>query len=264
MEIIKDFLTPNEYSRPTTKRSRTTKLAIHYVGNSGSSAKGNRNYFESLKDKKVYASSHYLIGLQGEIIQCIPEDEIAYTTYDANYYSIGVECCHPKDDGVFAKATYDSAVWLFADMCKRYKLNPFTDIIRHYDVPKSNGWRKPCPKWFVDSPQAFEQFKRDVANAMKPQHQLMKIKVNVFGEIRIVDAVFMNGSNYCKLRDLQCPQLQVGYQNGTIFVNGQGFKPVDTIVIDGNNFVKLQELNKINNIRIMYDDMNKMPVITGR
>ncbi|MGL4914282.1 MAG: N-acetylmuramoyl-L-alanine amidase [Romboutsia sp.] len=162
MKIDKQLLTVNKYSRPGTKRSKTTKVAWHYVGNAGSSAQANRNYFNNLANtKKTYASSHYIIGLNGEIIYCVPEGEIAYTTNDANSYSIGIEMCHPDNSGKFNTNTYNSAVELGVDLCKRYKLNPLKDFIRHYDVTK-----KICPKYWVDKPSEWEKFKKDVYNKL--------------------------------------------------------------------------------------------------
>lgn len=173
MNIIQKFHTPNKYSRPGTIRSKTTKIVIHYVGNAGSSANGNWSYFESLKAGKtyktkngqlayMYASAHYIIGLQGEIIYAVPEKEIAYTSNSANAYSIGIECCHPLWDGKFTDATYNSLVELCADLCERYGLNPLTDIIRHYEITQ-----KICPKWFVDHPEEFNIFRNKVSDFMK-------------------------------------------------------------------------------------------------
>ena len=83
-----DFLTVNPYSRPGTKREHVRDIVIHYVANPGTSAKQNRNYFEGLKDqsgsKTVSASSHYIIGSDGTILQCIPLDEVAYGNYPRN------------------------------------------------------------------------------------------------------------------------------------------------------------------------------------
>lgn len=154
MNIITNFLTINKYSRPGTKRSKTTKIAWHYVANPGSSAAANRNYFQN---GKVYASSHYIVGLKGEILYIVADDEIAYTTNSANNYSIGIECCHPTSDGHYNDATYNSMVELGAYLCKKYNLDPIDDMIRHYDIT-----RKICPKWFVDYPSAWIKFKNDV------------------------------------------------------------------------------------------------------
>ncbi len=80
MKIQQMLLTPSKYNR-TQRKIKPTTIAWHYVGNPNTSALANRNYFESLKSgelnskgKVTYASSHFIIGLKGEILQLIPED----------------------------------------------------------------------------------------------------------------------------------------------------------------------------------------------
>ena len=157
MEIKKVLLTPSKYNRPQTK-IKPTALAWHYVGNPNTSAMANRNYFESLKSGKknskgnyIYASSHFIIGLEGEILQLIPENEKSFCTNQANSYTISIECCHPDSTGKFTEATYNSMVWLGKYLMKKHNIK---NNIRHYDVTK-----KCCPKWFVDNPSEWTKFK---------------------------------------------------------------------------------------------------------
>ncbi len=75
---------------------RVTDIAIHYVGNPGTSAQANRNYFAQ-PDAQV--SAHFLIGLEGEIIQCIPLNEKSSATNDRNRDTISIEVCHPRRHG---------------------------------------------------------------------------------------------------------------------------------------------------------------------
>ena len=169
MQIKEALLTVSNYNRPGTKRTNTTAIACHYIGNPGSSAQANRNWFESLKNGTgTKASCHYIIGLQGEILRLIPEDEISWCTNSANSYTISIEACHPDSTGKFTDATYKSYVELCADLCSRWGLDPeHGGLIRHHDVTG-----KVCPKWFVDSPAAWTQFKRDVAAAMSPSYEI--------------------------------------------------------------------------------------------
>lgn len=75
------LLSVNPYSRPGTKLEKVNGIVVHYVGNPGTSAQANRNYFESLKDSQATsASSHYIIDIKGGIIQCIPTSEWAYAS----------------------------------------------------------------------------------------------------------------------------------------------------------------------------------------
>lgn len=151
------FLTPNEYSRPQTKLRKVKGIVVHYTGNPGSTAKGNRDYFESLKDTHTTsASSHFVVGLDGEVIQCLPLEEISYASNQRNKDTISIECCHPDENGKFTKETYDSLVQLVAWLCGEYNLKQ-NDIIRHYDVTG-----KICPKYYVENEEAWEQFKSDV------------------------------------------------------------------------------------------------------
>lgn len=174
MKIQQMFLTPNKYSRPQTKLAKTgIKLAVHYVGNPNTTALANHNYFENLKDQipdstnkwclkadgsylmynnqKValrWVSSHFVVGLSGEIIQNLPLDEMSYCTNQANGYTISIECCHSDTTGKFTEATEQSLVELCAYLCKLYGLDPTKDIIRHYDVTG-----KQCP--FYWSPTVY-------------------------------------------------------------------------------------------------------------
>lgn len=165
MNIDKQYITVSSYNRPGTRRDRTVAVACHYVGNPGTSAQANRDYFESLRiTRATKASCHYIIGLSGEIIQLIPEEEVSWCTNQANSYTISIEACHPDATGKFTDATYQSYVALAADICKRWGLDPQAGgLIRHHDVTG-----KICPKYWVEHPDAWEQFKEDVAETMAP------------------------------------------------------------------------------------------------
>lgn len=156
-----DFLTVNPYSRPGTKREHVRDIVIHYVANPGTSAKQNRNYFEGLKDqsgsKTVSASSHYIIGPDGTILQCIPLDEVAYGNYPRNDDTVSIECCHPDSDGRFTDATIKSLIRLTGWLCRELSLNE-KHIIRHYDVSGKN-----CPKYYVEHQDAWRTLKKKLA-----------------------------------------------------------------------------------------------------
>ena len=156
MEIAKMLLTVNPYSRPGIMRGVTSKIAVHYVGNPGTSALANRNYFNSLaKNHSRYVSSNYIIGIDGEVIECVPPDEIAYCTNQANAYSVSIECCHPDATGKFTGETETSLAELCVYLLKKYGLTA-DDIIRHYDVTG-----KQCPLYW--SPTKYQP--AEVANA---------------------------------------------------------------------------------------------------
>ncbi len=161
-----DFIEPNPYSRPGTEMKRADGIVVHYVANPGTTAKQNLNYFDSLKnqtgDKKISASSHFMIGLEGEILQGIPIYEVAYaTSKEKNVDTVSIECCHPDETGKFNEATYDSLVKLTAWLCRNLGLTE-KDVIRHYDATG-----KDCPRYFVAHEDAWKKFLSDVKTARK-------------------------------------------------------------------------------------------------
>lgn len=159
------LLTPNPYSRPQTPLEEVKGIVVHYVANPCTTAKENRNYFEQLKNQTgedtTSVSSHFVIGLEGEIVQCVPMYEVAYASNNRNSDTISIECCHPDESGKFYDSTYQSLVGLCAYLCSEFDLNP-EDVIRHYDVTG-----KICPKYFVDHPEEWETFHEDVKKAIR-------------------------------------------------------------------------------------------------
>lgn len=155
------YITPSEYSRPGDTLTEVNNIVVHYLGNPGTTGQENRDYFDSLAySGEEYASTHFVIGLEGEIIQLIPLDEISYCSNDRNYDTVAIECCHPDESGVFTDATYESLVLLTAWLCEYFELD-YTDVIRHYDVTG-----KICPRAFVENADYYYSFKTDVANTM--------------------------------------------------------------------------------------------------
>ena len=161
-EMDVQLLTVNEYSRPGTKTGRIHNIVIHYTANPGSTAMQNRDYFEGLKENHLTkASSQFVVGIDGEIVQCVPTWEVAYASNNRNGDTVSIETCHPKEDGKYTKETYHSLVELTAWLCKKFDLNE-DDVIRHYDVTG-----KICPKYFVENEGAWKQFKEDVKKQLK-------------------------------------------------------------------------------------------------
>ncbi len=155
-----DYLTVNQWSRPGTPLEEIRGVVIHYVGNPGTAARANRNYFESLSSgaEGTYASSHFIVGLEGEVVQCVPLTEETYASNGRNGDTVSIEVCHPDDTGEFSPVTYDRTVELTAWLCRTFRLDAETDVIRHYDVTG-----KECPRYYVENPEAWSRFRADVA-----------------------------------------------------------------------------------------------------
>ena len=182
MQIIHDFLTKNEYSRPGKKLQKVLAIVIHWTANPSANAKENRDFFENKKTgMSGYGSAHYIIDQSGVIIAAVPENEVAYhcgsdkadpasgriytdearrrfgkyasVNNSPNNCTIGVELC-PKDAaGNFTDETINAAVELCADICRRYNL-PAQAVTTHHDVV---GWKN-CPKLWTEKPQLLTAF----------------------------------------------------------------------------------------------------------
>lgn len=133
-------------------------IVIHYVGNPGSTAQQNHDFYESSQSS---VSSHFIVGLEGEIIQCIPLNEMSAASNWRNNDTISIEVCHPDDTGKFNEKTYQSLVRLTAWLEKICNLKE-EHIIRHYDITG-----KECPRYYVRNEKQWLKFKEDVAEYRK-------------------------------------------------------------------------------------------------
>ena len=145
-------------SRRGEKLEDIQNIVIHYVANPGSSAQANHDWYAN-PDSEV--SSHFLIGLEGEVIQCIPLDEYSSASNHRNKDTISIEVCHPDETGKFNAESYHSLVQLTAWLLEVSDLQP-EDVIRHYDITG-----KDCPRYFVSHEDAWQTFLEDVARTLE-------------------------------------------------------------------------------------------------
>lgn len=178
MELNYQPIEVNEYSRPGRKLSKVLGIVLHWVGNANQTEDEVRSYFELRKyGNHGYGSAQFIIGLEGEILQIMPEDEVAYhcgakeyTKYarakygrfasarsSPNNCTIGIELCHIGWDGFMPTDTLDSARCLCQMLIKRYNLSPL-DITTHWNLSLKEDDNGPCPKWFVEHPEDFQHF----------------------------------------------------------------------------------------------------------
>lgn len=192
LNIKDDLLSINDYSRPGRKLYEVLGIVLHYTGNAGASAKANRDFFESRKaGNDGYGSAHYIIDMDGSVIRCIPDDEVAYhcgtsqvdpmsgkvyTDFARQFFgdycinwksnspnnaSIGIELCNMDDLGHFTIETWNSAKQLTSNLLKQFNLD-INHIITH---EKTVGW-KSCPMLFHNHPEEFDRFVTEVKSIL--------------------------------------------------------------------------------------------------
>jgi N-acetylmuramoyl-L-alanine amidase len=192
MKILRQFLQPNEYSRPQKAIKEFKGIVIHWTANPNANAKQNWLFFENRKaGLGGYGSAHYIIGQDGEIIQAIPDKEIAYhvgssekdpasgkiyTDYarkkygkyainykssSPNFCTIGIELCPTDNDGNFTDATINATIELCAYLIQKHDMKT-DDITTHHDIV---GW-KDCPRLWTKRPELLDAFKLSVKDYM--------------------------------------------------------------------------------------------------
>lgn len=203
MKIQEILLTKGSNHGRTCQTLIPKGITIHYVGNPGSTAISNRNWFENGAGG-AHTSAHYIIGLNGEIIRCIPENERAMhagksygsqwneavKTNNSRY--IGIECCHPDSSGKFNNKTYASLVELVNDICNRYELDKELDIVRHFDITG-----KSCPIYYVINQAEWKQLLKDIGGF----EMITQTTININGTIKTINRILKNDTNFVSLRE---------------------------------------------------------------
>jgi len=137
-------------------------IVVHYVGNPRTTAQQNRDFYNQQESD---VCSHFVVGLEGEIIMCVPLTEKSASSNDRNRDTISIEVCHPDVTGEFTDESYQSLIKLVNWLRDSFNLS--TDhVIRHYDVTG-----KECPMYYVRNPEKWDQFKEDLTAAEQEEKE---------------------------------------------------------------------------------------------
>lgn len=198
MKITKTILTKN----PCYKAGKTIKvkgLMLHSVGCSQPSAMAFVKSWNT-ESKKVCVHG-FIDGNTGEVYQTLPWEHKAWHSGGSlNSTHIGIEMCEPdcikytsgskftcSDTAkatAIVKRTYESAVELFAYLCREYGLNPLADgiILSHsegYARGLASNHGDPEHLWKgLKLPYTMDGFRRDVKSTMNPV--IYRVQVGAF------------------------------------------------------------------------------------
>lgn len=191
MRVINKDLIIMSRGRPGRKLRECLAVVMHGSDKPNMRAKTLWEHYND-PNKKVVSSIHYIVDLNGDILRCIPEDEIAYHIWtkhnkealdiDSNrkytnwardklgfyahkieqtspdFCTISIEMCETDRAGHFTEQTYWAAVWLAADVLHRNRIGA-DRLTTHWGI---TGHRR-CPKLWCEEPRRFEKFQTDVA-----------------------------------------------------------------------------------------------------
>ena len=149
MTITDSLIPKNKYNRPGTK-STPKRICVHYTGDCGATAAQLAKYWQNVaagvfKDKPwSWTSAQYIVGLDGEVIRCIPDSEIAYAAANQNADTIHIEVCYRQKSGEFEESSIAALGELVRSLMNTYAI-PAGKVVRHYDLTG-----KLCPAYYVD------------------------------------------------------------------------------------------------------------------
>lgn len=150
MTIIDKIIKENPYNRPG-KASKPTRICVHYTGQAGTGADRLALFYANVAagmfpDKpQNWTSTQYIVGLNGEVIRIVPDNEIAYAAANKNYGTIHIEVCYKQSGGEFEQASKAALRELVQYLMTKYKI-PADKVLRHYDLTG-----KYCPYYYVDT-----------------------------------------------------------------------------------------------------------------
>lgn len=105
------------------RRNRISRITFHHIVGDAASA------IAKFQTPGVEVSATYVIGSDGQIYQCVSENDTAYcdSNPDSNSRTISIEHAGPP----YAEAMYNASATLVADLIQRYGIQDFK---RHRDV----------------------------------------------------------------------------------------------------------------------------------
>lgn len=237
MKIKETFVTKNPCYRSARKLA-VKGLMLHSVGTAQPKAEVFVKTFNNISLEKCVHG--FIDGNSGTIYQTLPWNYKAWHCGGTgNDTHIGIEMCEPStirytggssfidnDYKVSRKVvwtTYQSAVELFAYLCRLFGLDPLKDILSHAEGHKrgiASNHGDPEHVWKKYG-LTMDGFRADVKKAMEGEDvKVEKIKVFIDGKETEHEAVNVGGHWYVQLRGI-CPDM--GYN-----VTSKGRIPVLT------------------------------------
>ncbi len=161
MNIEDRLITINEMTRPGENLKKVKRIILSSTNLKNVSAVKCRNDIERFKyQAENYLSYHYIIDLAGNIVRCVPEDEISYSTnkFDIDSESISIAIVEDDENNISTES-FRVQIELIQNICESYLLNPLEDIYMIYDI---TGSRK--PRYYIDNKFKFEDLKMQISD----------------------------------------------------------------------------------------------------
>lgn len=148
MNIVEKYCTGNNRYK-AAQRYTPVGVVLHSIGTPQPKASVLWNYWQNNGSQYVV---HYMVD-DTQILHCMPDNyKCWHVGSPGNDRYIGIEMGEPRQihytsgaqftvsdlaaARVYAEAAYKNAVWLIAQLCKKYGWDPYTAVETHYDVTR--------------------------------------------------------------------------------------------------------------------------------
>lgn len=178
MKIIDKIISKNRYNR-IGLASTPKRICVHYTGQAGTGADRLALYYANVAagmfpDKpNSWTSTQYIVGLNGEIIRIVPDNEISYAASGHNDGTLHIEVCYKNSSGEFEQTSKTELRELVQYLMKEYSI-PANKVLRHYDLTG-----KRCPAYYVDETRWAALHEYITAPEVNPR-TLYRVQVGAF------------------------------------------------------------------------------------
>ena len=178
MKIKSSYIPINPYNRPG-QASNPSRICIHYTGDVGAGADRLAQFYSNVAagmfpDKpQNWTSTQYIVGLNGEVIRIVPDNEISYAASGKNSGTIHIEVCYKQSSGEFEQSSKDALRELVLSLMQKYNL-PSYKVVRHYDLTG-----KLCPYFYIDN-KRWAALREYITTPEQKPSTLYRVQVGAF------------------------------------------------------------------------------------
>ena len=178
MKIKNAYIPINSYNRPG-KASKPVRICVHYTGDVGAGADRLAQFYANVAEGMFpnkpwnWTSTQYIVGLNGEIIRIVPDNEISYAASGKNSGTIHIEVCYKQSSGEFEQASKDALRELVLTLMQKYDISA-DKVIRHYDLTG-----KLCPYFYIDNTR-WSALREYITTPERKPATLYRVQVGAF------------------------------------------------------------------------------------
>ena len=121
------------YKERATRRTwKPSEIVLHATA--GTTFEADVWYITKRNPRAI--SCHFIIGKAGELLMLCPLDYVAWHAghWGHNLRSVGIELVHANDDSAYPEAQLQALIYLCAQLCELFAIDPWTGIIGHRDI----------------------------------------------------------------------------------------------------------------------------------